>query len=253
MPANLIVNLSDNRAVNGKLHRVVLATIKKFSKLFSMEPPTGFRPIRVLYQSEHPQIDATTDTEVYIIYLTVADFTPNQLIFQLGHELGHIFFDPRRTNWFVESCCQMMSQIILCRMYEVWPSTMRFLSDRVIYAPKIEAYGKEQIQRASDKIFGSKSLPEEAEIMKWFTSVKDTLHEPYWHFRNRIIGEILRPIFEESKSHLDALCFLGQASTSPPTDLMDYDEKSGFEFDKWFESVPPHLKGLVNRLRVKLA
>lgn len=67
--------------------------------------------------------------------------------------------------------------------------------------------------------------------------------------RNVIIAEMLRPFFEESADNWDALRFLGHASASPPVNLRDLVTNSDFEFNRWLEAVPEHLKDLVRRIR----
>jgi hypothetical protein len=65
--------------------------------------------------------------------------------------------------------------------------------------------------------------------------------------RNIIVAEMLRPLFEESAESWDALCFLGQASASPPINLTDLNLHQDFGFDRWLQAVPEYLKGIVVR------
>lgn len=261
MFTDITVNLSDDHALNDNLEAAVRLTVKKFTKLFSAGPPTGAYPIRVFLRpkGEDP-ILITTDPNVYQIGLNLEEVYKRpyaQLIFQLGHELCHIITDPlitdpRLTNWFVESCCEMMSQVMLRRMSEAWkkvPIPGPYV-DKHSDAIKIKKYAENRIREATRKAFQSESLPDLVRLREWFITIKDSLQQnPRDRPRNVIIAEMLRPLFEESKANWDALRFLGKASSSPHINLTDLDMNSDFEFDRWLESVPDQLKYLIRRIR----
>lgn len=256
MLANLAVNLSDERVLNRHLEAAVRLTVKEFTNLFSARPPAGTFPISVFLQpgGEGPITRITTDPNVYQIGLDLEVYRRpyNQLIFQLGHELCHVFADPRRSNWFVESCCEMMSQVILRRMSEAWkkvPIPGPYV-DKLSDARKIKKYAEDRILEATAEVFQTESLPDFAQLHEWFITVKGSLqHDPKDRQRNIIIAEMLRPVFKKSATNWDALRFLGQASVYPPVSLTDLDTNSGFEFARWLGAVPEHLKELVRRIR----
>lgn len=248
MLANLIVNLSDSPGLASDLEAVVRSAVKEFTRVFPACPPAGARPIRVFYRAEGPITDSTSDPNVYQIGIAVCDRFYSQLVFQLGHELCHIFADPRRTNWFVECCCEMVSLLLLRRMSKVWACTPPF-PNWARYAPRFEEYAEGRIREATVAVFGSDSLPDQTQLRKWLTTDNYSFQEnPLNRQRNVIIAEMLRPFFEESVDNWDALRFLGQASASPPVNLIDLDLNSDFEFDRWLEAVPEHLKNLVRRI-----
>jgi len=159
-----------------------------------------------------------------------------------------MFADPRRSNWFVESCSVMASQVLLRGMSRVLG--LPPYPDWVNHAPGFQQYAEARIREATQAVFDSDSLPHQAQLRNWLITVRDSLvQDPENRHRNRIIAEMLRPVFEESADNWDALRFLGQASTSPPTSLTDLDLNSEFEFDRWQEAVPDHLKDFVRRIR----
>lgn len=255
MPANLTVNLSDDPNLNRHLDAAVRLTVKEFTKLFSAGPPVGAFPIEIFLQPKgrDPIIRITTDPNVYQIGLNleVSKRPYAQLILQLGHELCHIFADPRSTNWFVESCCEMMSQVMLRRMSKAWQK-IRIPGpyvDKRLDEIKIKKYAENRIREAIMKTYQSESLPEAAQLREWFINIKDSLQQnPNDRPRNVIIAEMLRPLFEESKANWDALRFLGKASSAPPVNLTDLYMNSEFESDKWLEAVPDQLKDLIPRI-----
>ena len=218
------VRLSDDSRLNGDLCLVVRSATEEFSTLFSVSPPAGIRPVTILYCSKHPLTDSTSDTTRYKVYLSVKNRHYAQLVYQLGHELCHIFADPRRRNWFVESCCEMSALVLLRRMSKLWgnnPPCANWSS----YAPEFQQYAQNRIREA-----------EEAE-------------EPNDRQRNAIVAETLCPLFEESAESWNALCFLGQAFASPPVNLTDWNpDLVDFSFDRWLQVVPEYLKDIVVRI-----
>ena len=217
------VRLSDDSHLNRDLCVVARSATEEFSTLFSVSPPAGIRPVSILYRSHGPLTDSTSDTTRYQVYLSVKNRYCAQLVFQLGHELCHIFADPRRTNWFVESCCEMAALVLLRRMSKLWGNNPPLANWRS-YAPKFQEYAQNRIRQAR-----------EAE-------------EPNDRQRYVIVAEMLSPLFEESAESWDALCFLGQASASPPVSLTDLDLDSDLSFHRWLQAVPRNLKGIVVRI-----
>jgi hypothetical protein len=216
------VSLSSDLHLNRDLSLVARSATQEFSTLFSVPPPAGIRPVDILYCSQGPYTNSTSDTTRYKVYLTVKDWHPEQLVYQLGHELCHIFADPRRTNWFVESCCAMASTVLLCRMSKLWANDPPPVSRR---HPTFREYAQERILNAKQA------------------------HQPD-HRQGQILNaEILRPLFKESLQSWNTLCFLGQASTCPPTDLTDWNpDEVDFSFDRWLHAVPPYLRGMIQRI-----
>jgi hypothetical protein len=243
------VRLSEDNGLNRDLAVVVRCATEEFSKLFSKPPPAGIRPLRVVHRPDRPIIDSTTNTSIYEIGLTVNYPCYDQLVFQLGHELCHIFTDPRRSNWFVESCCEMVSLVLLRRMSELWNKNPPYANWKS-YAPKFQEYAQNRIREVSESVFKSNWLPNEAQLCAWLTDTKPSLTRGTTdRQRNVIIAEILHPLFEESAENWDALCYLGEASHSPPVSLTDLNLNSDFEFDRWLQAVPQHLKVLVEKIR----
>jgi hypothetical protein len=216
------VILSSDQGLNRDLSLLARSAAQEFSTLFSVPPPAGIRPVRILYDPCHPHINSHSDTTRYKVYLTVKDWYPEQLVYQLGHELCHIFADPRRTNWFVESCCAMASTVLLCRMSKLWANNPPSVKRRT---PRFRQYAQERILDA------------------------EQAHEPNPRQGQVLNAEILRPLFKESLQTWNALCFLGQASTCPPADLTDWNSHQvGFSFDRWFQAVPRYWNGVVGRI-----
>lgn len=217
------VMLSHDSLLNRDLFLVVSSATEEFTALFSLPPPAGIRPIIMLYDSHGPRTDSTTDTTRYRIHLSVDQWNPEQLVYQLGHELCHVFTDLRRSNWFVESCCAMASTVLLRRMSKLWGNKPHPPDSR--RGPRFQQYAKNVTERARKA------------------------HQPDIRQGQVLNAEILRPIFNQSLQNWNALCFLGQASTCPPSDLSDWNpHQVGFSFDRWLQAVPPYLDAIVRRI-----
>lgn len=246
---NLIVELSDDPSIARDLDAVVKSTVKEFTKICTTSSPAGIRPLFIKYRQEGPLVDSTTDTNVYTIYLSenARDYT--RLVYQLGHELCHIFADPRRSNWFVESICELASQMLLCRMSETWIDDPPY-SHWSEYAPNFKKYLEYWIQEVSKDLFKTDTLPNEDKLHQWLASVYASLKDdPCDRPRNAVIAIMVRPFFEESVDNWSAVSFLGEASVFPPVNLKDLNLNSDFEYDKWEEAVPKHLRELVRRIK----
>jgi len=215
------VSLSDDFRVNRDLCLVVHSAVEEFSIPFSVLPPAGVRRVSILYRTQGPLTDSTSDTTRYRVYLSVKNRYYARLVYQLGHELCHIFADPRRTNWFVESCCEMAALTLLRRMSKLWGDNPPYARWRN-YAPKFQHYAQNGIREAKE------------------------VEEPSDRQKNTIVAERLCPLFEESAESWDALCFLGQGFASPPVDLTDWNPGSvDFSFDRWLQAVPEYLKDII--------
>lgn len=136
MLTKVVVELSDDPILVRDLKAVVDSAASEFNKVFPAAPPAGLRPIRIFYRAEGPITDSTSNVRYYQIGLTVNSRLYDQLTYQLGHELCHIFTDPRRTNWFVECCCELTSLVVLSQMSKAWALTPPF-PNWVSYTPKI--------------------------------------------------------------------------------------------------------------------
>jgi len=243
------VNLSNDPGVNNNLAAVVISTLEEYKKIYFAPPPAGIRPIHIIYDPVNgPMTDSTKDTDKYYVLLTVNGPYYAQVAYQLAHEMCHIFVDPRRSNWFIESCCELASLIILDKLSVVWDIAPPF-DYMKSYAPAFKQYSQEYIKTTTINIFNSECFPDSDRLKIWLTETSNTLKAmPLDRPRNAIIALMLRPIFEESNNGWDALRFLGQASTNPPTSLKDLNVNVEIKFDIWERVVPEYLRNVVRRI-----
>jgi hypothetical protein len=257
MGLTIYVDLTNDVTLNANYQAVLNATSRIISKLFKWSPPAGERPVHVYYYPDEPLTDSTSDTSVYKIRLNIVSARYDQMIFQFSHEMCHVYTDPRRSNWFIESCCELISQVMLDKMSEIWVQ-IRFkpdiyrderdkYRDKFLYAQKIRAYAKNHIQKKYQEANLSINLIRLPEKLEWLRGVSTGLStNPIDRPRNAVIATMMRPIFEKQTDGWDALQFLGKSCMPPTTtDLKDLITNSGFSFDMWLGAVPDHLKGLV--------
>lgn len=125
--------------------------LKVTSRRFRALPPDGDKPIICLLRDEpHPPqcLDPTNPTQ-YTIALTV-DVTHRlyaKFAYQLGHELGHVWFGPLRTNCVVEIVAEAFSLEVLHDMAALWATSPPHAHWRD-YASCFDAYTVEQQEAA---------------------------------------------------------------------------------------------------------
>jgi hypothetical protein len=113
---------------------------------------------------------------------------------------------------------------LLCRMSKLWLNNP-LRADWRSYAHHFQQYAEDVIRRARQ---ADQPDDRQGQVLN---------------------AEILRPLFGQSLESWNALCFLGQASTSPPVELTDWNRHLvGFSFDGWLQAVPDHFKGIVQRI-----
>jgi len=137
---------ADVRAVLGDVLRV-------YETKVAAQPPLGAKPI-VVCQAPDGEPRACLDRlpREYQINLTnlFARFYSQQ-VYQFGHELAHVWADPRRSNWFVESVATTMSLVSLSELAEKW-ETQPPRPAWKDYAKPFRAYREDTIKGHLEKL-----------------------------------------------------------------------------------------------------
>lgn len=77
-------------------------------------PPLGVKPITLRYDCANgPIVYWPLETDKYEIGICVEGILPHQIIFQMAHELCHIYIDPRINGVFTEIVCHKTAFDIL--------------------------------------------------------------------------------------------------------------------------------------------
>lgn len=129
----------------------VLAVVRQ---RLSGPPPAGARSIVCIYSPSVPEVSPTGELTPYMIKTSVNERNYDQFAFQLAHELGHVMFDPRRTNGLVETCAVAISLQALDDLSMKWATDPPYEIWRP-YAPNFSDY------RALNEQNGLADFPDE--------------------------------------------------------------------------------------------
>lgn len=226
---------------------VLYSVVRIFFEIIPQNPPLGFRPIHIYYRSSGPITNSTTDTNCYCIGLSSVDRYYCQMVYQFAHEFCHIYADPRISNWFIESICEMMSQYVLERLSEAWAVDPPF-PNWGSYAPEFKKYLNGHLRETHLRTT-RKDTKEKQALLDWLKeNVSDLRQDPVKRDRNTIIAEIIRPIFELNQGSWEIITLLGRASSPYPEKLTDLELNSKFCFDRLEEIAPENSKEFVRKL-----
>jgi hypothetical protein len=125
--------------VRGDLLVVAREVLEVVASRFGADPPAGRRPYVCFVRPEGPITDSTTDDRAYRIGLSIVDRSYARFVFQLGHELGHVYLDPRRTNGLLETLAVAVSLQALDDLAERWAYAPPHRNWRS-YAPAFRSY-----------------------------------------------------------------------------------------------------------------
>jgi hypothetical protein len=92
-----------------------------------------------------PLVDATRDPAIIWIRMGFRQVDFDRLDFskfayQLGHELGHVYLNPLRTNGLIETLCDAISYEVLDRLAELWPKKYANHAPWRDFAPSFREY-----------------------------------------------------------------------------------------------------------------
>ena len=115
------------------------------------DPPAGVRPIVCFVRPKGPITDSTSDPSVYRIGLTVTGLQYAQFAYQFGHELGHVWLDPRRTNGVLEILAVAISHQVLVDLAKRWKRGAPY-PNWASYAPNFLSYLDQEVSGKLEKI-----------------------------------------------------------------------------------------------------
>ncbi len=219
----------DVRAVLGDVLRV-------YETKVSPQPPLGEKPVVVCQAPDgSPRACLNRLPRQYQINLTnLASRYYAQQTYQFGHELGHVWVDPRRGGWFIESTVTALSLVCLTELGEKWERDPPFPNWKV-YAKHFHEYRADTVRRHLAKL----GLESEEDIEAWAAKdlpglVRDgKAGRSPQHAAAVLIERALR----RHPKAWGALTKLGKATEDGRTDLA-----------KWLALVEPEERPLVDDL-----
>jgi len=169
-----------------------------------------------------------------------------QLVYQLGHELGHVWCDPSpgKSSWFVESVCAAMARLALTYMGKRWRKHPTVYKGRG-YAKEFLKYHDDGIRKSANEV----GLEQEGDVQGWVQEElpciiqrgeigADDLGRKY----QLLCAVLIERSFTAHARSWGAICKLGVATRNERTD-----------FAKWKQLVAAHESPLVEQLSICFA
>ena len=134
----------DGRFDDPSLRADVLAVCRDVLAVFETrlgEPPLGTKPIVVRQAPDDaPRACLNGLPREYWINITCLHSRYySQIVYQFGHELGHVWQDPNAGGWFAESVATAMSHVCLAELGKKWKTSPPY-PHWADYAPNFTKY-----------------------------------------------------------------------------------------------------------------
>ena len=102
----IINRYNQRKEINDYVLMISQISCNELSKRLCIQPPLGIKPINLYYNPDVPITYWPLNPNEYNIGLHVDGIYPHQIIYQISHELCHIYIDPRINGPFIEIMCQ---------------------------------------------------------------------------------------------------------------------------------------------------
>ena len=229
-----------NASADDRLNNDVLAVcsdaICEAARIIGADPPLGKKPI-VVQQSTDGYPRACLDglpNEYWVNVTCLHSRSYARLAFQLGHELGHFYIDPRYRNWFIESVCTALAYSCLTALAEKWLSNPPY-PGRSNYAPAFTDYRNGHVRWGLDEL----KLGGTDDISTWIRdSLPAVVHEEQFSRQHEALcAEAIAGAMSSHMEACSALTRLGEASHAGRSD-----------FALWRAGVSPYETDLIDTL-----
>ncbi len=246
MTGNLNITISQNNTLNNDIKAVCKDITEHYKILIPDGPPLGNNPLNVIYNSSSPITIVNGLPNNYIIGLNVDDRYYSQIVFQFAHELTHIYCDPRITNWFIESLCEMASLYFLEFMTDKWATDPPFPQWKE-YAPNFLDYKNNYIIEVKRNL----EITENTNLDEMLEDKLSILTGPTNRDVNTLIALYLLRIFKNNKNAWKLLPHIGQMTDKELVDNTFY-SNSIPDFDKLLSLASREEKLIVEEIRKTL-
>lgn len=239
----LKILLSLDESVNNDFLTVLRTITTHFHQLVSQPPALGSKPLKVIYWKNFPICIINYLPVHYTIGLTVHSRDYQYLIFQFAHELTHVYCDPRITNWFIESICDMTSLYYLDFFSTFWSVAPPPQKDRHYFYEAIKLKTNNYVQFRNQL-----SLTGDDFSQEHFTQMLLKPKKAYDRAENHIIAYRLLDFFRENKQAWRLLPLLGLATDKELTDGCLHQDSIP-DFDKLVNLAGTEQKDVAIKLR----
>lgn len=180
-------------------------------------PPLGAKPV-ILHKAPDDLLRACLNGlpiqyDINLTCLNTCNYS--QIMFQLSHELGHVYINPYRNNRFIESCCCAMSYLCLKRMEKRWNRNPPF-PNWSKYARNFKRYRRDEIQ----KVLKELGIGSENEAFEWVDhrvnyDWLNSAHEGDVDRPNeKVCAVVIEQVLDEHPNSWGALTKLGEATST---------------------------------------
>lgn len=242
MTEYLNISLSRDENINRDILVVCREITAQYKKLIPFGPPLGQKLLYVIYNPSMPITFLNGLPHYYMIGLTTNERYYTQIAYQFAHELTHIYCDPRITNWFIESICEMAALYFLDYLSIKWSTNPPFKHWRD-YAMKFSDYKYNIIEEVKSKF----SIKNDQELQSTFISIIRTINEPFNRNYNTIIALKLSKLFKDNNAWL-LLRHIGKSTDKILNDYSFYGNSTP-DFDKLIAYSPDNIKNIARRIK----
>ena len=140
----------DGTPIKANFETVAHDVLQVVQKIFSGAKILDNRPIVCYLSSEPvPRTDCTSDPAIVWIGIVLPKESLNRLdysrfTYQLGHELGHVLLDARRSNGLAETLADAVSYQTLDEMTKLWRVKYSAYQPWKDFAPQFGEYGEQR-------------------------------------------------------------------------------------------------------------
>ncbi len=243
MTEHLNILLSNNAGINNDIFAVCRDITEHYKTLVPNGPPLGQKPLHVIHNPSTPIACINGLPHYYSIGLTTNERFYAQITYQFAHELTHIYCDPRITNWFIESICEMASLYFLDYLSNKWETQPPFENWKD-YAIKFNEYKINRIEEVKTKL----TISNETEFQNKFKSIIQIINEPYNRDNNTIIALQLIEVFKKDNTSWSLLPLVGLSTDKILTDGCFF-ENSTPDFDKLIATTTDNGKEIAKSIK----
>jgi len=207
---------------DSRLNRDVLAVcsdvVEQAGRIVARDPPLGRKPFVVQQSADgHPRACLNGLPDEYLASVTcLHNRYYAQLAFQLGHELGHFYVDPHRSNWLIESVCTALSYCCLTALSEKWTSSPPY-PNWSSYASSFCRYREQHVSNAVRQV----GLRGNDEIPVWIRDVLPAVvaNNAFSRCHEALCAEVISSFMWAHSEACSALTRLGEASQTGKPDF----------------------------------
>lgn len=227
LPIYLNESFQRDRSVGRDFSLVAWDVVRIVGKMFDGTSPPINKPIVCWIGAPLPLIDATSDHRFIFIRIALTNEDLRQrnycrFAYQLSHEMGHLYLDPRRSNGLIETLSDSIAYQTLAELSHLWKSRPGGRDDITSYAPLFLTYRE---MKTAEKM---KTLPPEmmahlksgriAAVRSYLELQTQELDKSPYNVRGLALRSLAAEVFPQEKSWKQFVGIAGLTVPSPSQD-----------------------------------